>query len=266
MEEGKLLRAIYLLRRVNRPQRVLCNVFVGFALWSPLFSCIAGCSVDTHDVEVASSKTHGGSGGRSVAICDKENGQPEFNMVNFIKSVRYILNMGMRLMSTKIIDDLKSTVEVIQEKMGWDLSDLRTLLGKKSIELEQMRLVTQEVKHTVPPCRFTREEIGKTEFRIGERDKLIAIMDIVMADNPEQHADCVFAFLAVLVHEKYWTGTAKKFNALCSRLWQTQVKDSTLTKFIQRNGDDFQRWSRSNVINNRRLIASSFSKMIKQNM
>ena len=91
-------------------------------------------------------------------------------------------------------------------------------------------------------------------------------MDIVMADNPEQHADCVFAFLAVLVHEKYWIGTAKKFNALCSRLWQTQVKDSTLTKFIQRNGNDFQRWSRSNVINNRRLIASSFSKMIKQNM
>lgn len=201
-----------------------------------------------------------------MAICDKENGQPEFNMVNFIKSVRYILNMGMRLMSTKIIDDLKSTVEVIQEKMGWDLSDLRTLLGMKSIELEKSRMVALEVKHTVPPCRFTPEEIGQTEFRLGDRDKLIAIMDIVMADNPEQHADCVFAFLAVLVHEKYWAGAATKFNALCSRLWQTQVKDSTLTKFIQRNGDDFQRWSRSNIINNRRLIASSFSKMIKQNM
>ena len=201
-----------------------------------------------------------------MAICDKENGQPDFNMVNFIKSVRCILNMGMRLMSTKIIDDLKSTVEVIQEKMGWDLSDLRTLLGKKSIELEKSRMVALEVKHTVPPCRFTPEEIGQTEFRLGDRDKLIALMDVVMADNPEQHADCVFAFLAVLVHEKYWIGTAKKFNALCSRLWQTQVKDSTLTKFIQRNGDDFQRWSRSNIINNRRLIASSFSKMIKQNM
>ena len=201
-----------------------------------------------------------------MAICDKENGQPDFNMVNFIKSVRYILNMGMRLMSTKFIDDLKSTVEVIQEKMGWDLSDLRTLLGKKSIELEKSRMVALEVKHTVPPCRFTREEIGQTEFRCGDRDKLIALMDVVMTDNPEQHADCVFAFLAVLVHEKYWIGTAKKFNALCSRLWQTQVKDSTLTKFIQRNGNDFQRWSRSNIINNRRLIASSFSKMIKQNM
>ena len=79
-----------------------------------------------------------------MAICDKENGQPEFNMVNFIKSVRYILNMGMRLMSTKIIDDLKSTVEVIQEKMGWDLSDLRTLLGMKSIELEKSRMVALE--------------------------------------------------------------------------------------------------------------------------
>ena len=307
MEEGKLLRAIYLLRRgvipgfvlpkrryyrvrnnklrrkrtctqtrsnsvqaiprrVNRPQRALCNVFVGIALCSPLLSCISCGSVDTHDVEVASSKTHGGSGGRSVAICDKENGQPEFNMVNFIKSVRCILDGGMQIRSTVVIDNLKSTVEEIQKKTGWDLSDLRTLLGRKSIELEQMRMDALEVKHTVPPCRFTREEIGKTEFRIGERDKLIAIMDIVMADNPEQHADCVFAFLAVLVHEKYWIGTAKKFNALCSRLWQTQVKDSTLTKFIQRNGDDFQRWSRSNIINNRRLIASSFSKMIKQNM
>ena len=201
-----------------------------------------------------------------MAICDKENGQPEFNMVNFIKSVRCILNGGMRLKSTNIIDELKSTVEEIQKKTGWDLSDLRTLLGRKSIELEQMRMDALEVKHTVPPCRFTREEIGKTEFRSGDRDKLIALMDIVMADNPEQHADCVFAFLAVLVHEKYWAGAATKFNALCSRLWQTQVKDPTLTKFIQRNGNDFQRWSRSNIINNRRLIASSFSKMIKQNM
>ena len=141
MEERKLLRAIYLLRRgvipgfvlpkrsyyhvrynklrckrtctqtrsnsvqatprrVNRPQRALCNVFVGFALCSPLLSCISCGSVDTHDVEVASSKTHGESGGRSVAICDKENGQPEFNMVNFIKSVRCILKGGMRLKST----------------------------------------------------------------------------------------------------------------------------------------------------------------------
>ena len=141
MEEGKLLRAIYLLRRgvipgfvlpkrryyrvrnnklrcnstctqtrsnsvqatprrVNRPQRALCNVFVGFALCSPLLSCISCGSVDTHDVEVASSKTHGESGGRLVAICDKENGQPEFNMVNFIKSVRCILNGGMQIRST----------------------------------------------------------------------------------------------------------------------------------------------------------------------
>ena len=58
----------------------------------------------------------------------------------------------MRLKSTKIIDDLKSTVEAVQEEMGWDLSDLRTLLGKKSIELEQMRMDALEVKRTVPPA------------------------------------------------------------------------------------------------------------------
>ena len=140
MEEGKLLRAIYLLRRgvipgfvlpkrryyrvrnnklrrkrtctqtrsnsvqatprrVNRPQRAFCNVVVGFALCSPLFSCISCGSVDTHDVEVASSKTHGESGGRSESICDKENGQPEFNMVNFINSVKSILKGGMRVLN-----------------------------------------------------------------------------------------------------------------------------------------------------------------------
>ena len=202
----------------------------------------------------------------SVDLSNLSNELPEFNITNFIKSVKTILDGGMKIKSTLIIDNLKSTVDEMQKKMGWDLSDLRTLLGKKSIEMEQMRMAALNVKPALPPCRFTQEQIGDHRFCAGQRDILIAIMDSVMADNPEHHADCVFAFLAVLRHKNFWNGSANQFNALCSRLWKTPVKDSALTKFLRRNGNDFDRWGKSNVINERRLIAKSFFKMISQNI
>ena len=72
------------------------------------------------------------------------------------------------------------------------------------------------------------------------------------------------AFYSVMSNnDRYWKGTKQQFADMMKDLFEVEVNVKTMSRWIERNGDDFTKWiGRTEVSSKRSRIAEDFQDMI----
>ena len=119
-------------------------------------------------------------------------------------------------------------------------------------------------------CRFAEEQVKRT--KITKMPKIVlAVMDYML--NGEYRLkyegrisfnDMAVAFYSVMSNnDRYWKGTKQQFADMMKDLFEVEVNVKTMSRWIERNGDDFTKWiGRTEVSSKRSRIAEDFQDMI----
>ena len=119
-------------------------------------------------------------------------------------------------------------------------------------------------------CRFAEEQVKRT--KITKMPKIVlAVMDYML--NGEYRLkyegrisfnDMAVAFYSVMSNnDSYWKGTKQQFADMMKDLFEVEVNVKTMSRWIERNGDDFTKWiGRTEVSSKRSRLAEDFQDMI----
>ena len=119
-------------------------------------------------------------------------------------------------------------------------------------------------------CRFDEEQVKRS--RITKMPKIVlAVMDYMINGKYRlKHKgvvsfnDMAVAFYAVMSNnDRYWKDTKQQFADMMKDLFEVEVNIKTMSRWIERNGDDFTKWiGRTEVSSKRSRLAEDFQDMI----
>ena len=119
-------------------------------------------------------------------------------------------------------------------------------------------------------CRFDEEQVKRS--RITKMPKIVlAVMDYMINGKYRlkykgtvSFNDMAVAFYAVMSNnDRYWKDTKRQFADMMKDLFEVDVNIKTMSRWIERNGDDFTKWiGRTEVSSKRSRLAEDFQDMI----
>ena len=119
-------------------------------------------------------------------------------------------------------------------------------------------------------CRFDEEQVKRS--RITKMPKIVlAVMDYMINGKYRlkykgvvSFNDMAVAFYAVMSNnDRYWKDTKQQFADMMKDLFEVEVNIKTMSRWIERNGDDFTKWiGRTEVSSKRSRLAEDFQDMI----
>lgn len=119
-------------------------------------------------------------------------------------------------------------------------------------------------------CRFDEEQVKRS--RITKMPKIVlAVMDYMINGKYRlkykgavSFNDMAVAFYAVMSNnDRYWKDTKQQFADMMKDLFEVEVKVKTMSRWIERNGEDFTRWGGRTVVSSKRSrLAEEFQDMI----
>ena len=119
-------------------------------------------------------------------------------------------------------------------------------------------------------CRFDEEQVKRS--RITKMPKIVlAVMDYMINGKYRlkykgqvSFDDMAVAFYAVMSNnDRYWKDTKQQFADMMKDLFEVEVNIKTMSRWIERNGDDFTKWiGRTEVSSKRSRLAEDFQDMI----
>lgn len=119
-------------------------------------------------------------------------------------------------------------------------------------------------------CRFDEEQVKRS--RITKMPKIVlAVMDYMINGKYRlkykgavSFYDMAVAFYAVMSNnDRYWKDTKQQFADMMKDLFEVEVNIKTMSRWIERNGDDFTKWiGRTEVSSKRSRLAEDFQDMI----
>lgn len=119
-------------------------------------------------------------------------------------------------------------------------------------------------------CRFDEEQVKRSG--ITKMPKIVlAVMDYMLNGKYRlkykgqvSFDDMAVAFYSVMSNnDRYWKGTKQKFADMMKDLFEVEVKVKTMSRWIERNGEDFTRWGGNTVVSSKRSrLAEEFQDMI----
>lgn len=119
-------------------------------------------------------------------------------------------------------------------------------------------------------CRFDEEQVKRS--RITKMPKIVlAVMDYMINGKYRlkykgvvSFNDMAVAFYAVMSNnDRYWKDTKQQFADMMKDLFEVEVNVKTMSRWIERNGDDFTKWiGRTEVSSKRSRLAEDFQDMI----
>ena len=119
-------------------------------------------------------------------------------------------------------------------------------------------------------CRFDEEQVKRS--RITKMPKIVlAVMDYMINGKYRlkykgtvSFNDMAVAFYAVMSNnDRYWKDTKQQFADMMKDLFEVDVNIKTMSRWIERNGDDFTKWiGRTEVSSKRSRLAEDFQDMI----
>ena len=98
-------------------------------------------------------------------------------------------------------------------------------------------------------CRFDEEQVKRS--RITKMPKIVlAVMDYMINGKYRlkykgvvSFNDMAVAFYAVMSNnDRYWKDTKQQFADMMKDLFEVEVNIKTMSRWIERNGDDFTKW------------------------
>ena len=150
---------------------------------------------------------------------------------------------------------LKEEVEMIRMMMNNQSGATAWLSANKDIE-----------------CRFSEEQVRTSGVK-GEAKIVLATIDYMLNGKyrKENMGYCKFDDFAIGVyaamsHEGYWNGTRENFANMMKRLFDADVKMGMVSRWIQRNSDNYRQWQgeSNSIAGRRRIIACDFCRLIKE--
>lgn len=119
-------------------------------------------------------------------------------------------------------------------------------------------------------CRFDEEQVKRS--RITKMPKIVlAVMDYMINGKYRlkykgavSFNDMAVVFYAVMSNnDRYWKDTKQQFADMMKDLFEVEVNIKTMSRWIERNGDDFTKWiGRTEVSSKRSRLAEDFQDMI----
>ena len=119
-------------------------------------------------------------------------------------------------------------------------------------------------------CRFDEEQVKRSG--ITKMPKIVlAVMDYMLNGKYRlkykgqvSFDDMAVAFYSVMSNnDRYWKGTKQQFADMMKDLFEVEVKVKTMSRWIERNGEDFTRWGGRTVVSSKRSrLAEEFQDMI----
>ena len=119
-------------------------------------------------------------------------------------------------------------------------------------------------------CRFDEEQVKRS--RITKMPKIVlAVMDYMINGKYRlkykgtvSFNDMAVALYAVMSNnDRYWKDTKQQFADMMKDLFEVDVNIKTMSRWIERNGDDFTKWiGRTEVSSKRSRLAEDFQDMI----
>lgn len=191
-----------------------------------------------------------------------------FNAAIFEHTIRNLIRQIDTLQIPHSVVMTEMIVEEVERSSGENFTNLKIDLGNKLVKMETLAVTNLQKPITLPACRFPPELMANCAFGKDTED-IVALMDMMIE---EQYAkgdidDYAIAFWAVVncCKPKLWKGDgANQYATMCKQLWNADLKANTITRFINRNGNDYQKWKKTTATCSvRHNIAAEFSSRLR---